>query len=192
MDPINILLGLNVIATFGAHYSGAKTGFRSAVGAVKEKPRTGLQKIPVYLSTLTLVAVILGVFKIGTLEYLPEYETVRIIGLVFFLLFSWIQVFSVKALGESYSQEILILKNHKLVTGGIFSIVRHPQYLSQMLMDIGAAVALMSYIVLPLAVIEIPFLIMRAVMEEKLLEKYFREEFSAYKKKSGFIIPFIG
>src|SRR5512146_2064354 len=107
MDPINILLGLNVIATFGAHYSGAKTGFRSAVGAVKEKPRTALQKAPVYLSTLTLVAVILGVFKIGTIEYLPEYETVRIIGLVFFLLFSWIQVFSVKALGESYSQEIL-------------------------------------------------------------------------------------
>jgi len=192
MDPINILLGLNVIATFGAHYSGAKKGFRSAVGAAKEKPKTPLQTIPVYLSTLTLVAVILGIFQIGTLGYLPDYRMIRIIGLIFFLVFSWIQVLAVKALGESYSQEILILKDHKLVTTGIFRIVRHPQYLAQVLMDLGAAAALLSYIVLPLAIIEIPLLIMRAAMEEKLLAKYFRDDFTAYKKKSGFIIPFIG
>lgn len=192
MDPINILLGLNVIATFGAHYSGAKTGFRSAVGAAKERPKSGLQKLPVYLSTLALIAVILGIFKIGTMDYLPSYETARIVGLIFFLVFSWVQVLSVKTMGENYSQEILILKNHKLVTTGIFSVVRHPQYLSQILMDLGAAAALLSYIVLPIALLEIPFLIMRAVMEEKLLVKYFKDEFTAYKKKSGFIIPFIG
>jgi len=192
MDPINILLGLNIIATFGAHYSGAKKGFRSAVGAAKEKPKTALQTVPVYLSTLALIAAILGVFKIGTLEYLPSYESVRIIGLLFYLVFSWIQVFTVKGLGESYSQEILIQKNHKLVTTGIFRIVRHPQYLSQILMDLGAGVALLSYIVLPIAIIEIPFLIMRALMEERLLAKYFKDDFTAYKKKSGFIIPFIG
>ena len=192
MDPINILLGLNVIATFGAHYSGAKKGFRSAVGAAKEKPKGYLQTIPVYLSTLTLVAVILGVFRIGTIEYLPSYETFRVIGLIFYIVFSWLQVLSVKTLGESYSQEIIILKNHELVTKGIFSIVRHPQYLTQILMDLGAAAALLSYFVLPLAVIEIPLLVMRATVEEKLLTKYFGEEFTAYKKKSGFIIPFIG
>ena len=192
MDPINILIGLNVIATFGAHYSGAKKGFRSAVGAAREKPKSALQTIPVYLSTLTLVAVILGIFQIGTLEYLPSYETARITGLIFFLVFSWIQVISVKALGENYSQEIIILKDHKLVTTGIFRMVRHPQYLAQILMDLGAAAALLSYIVLPLVVIEVPLLVMRAVMEERLLAKYFKDDFAAYKKKSGFLFPFIG
>jgi protein-S-isoprenylcysteine O-methyltransferase Ste14 len=192
MDPINILVGLNVIATFGAHYSGAKKGFRSAVGAAKEKPKSFLQTVPVYLSTLSLVAIILGVFKIGTLEYIPAYEMIRIIGLIVFIVFSWIQVFSIKTLGENYSQEIVILKNHKLVTNGIFRIIRHPQYLSQVLMDLGAAVALLSYVVFPLAIIEIPFLIMRASLEEKMLEKYFKDDFKSYKKKSGFFIPFIG
>ena len=192
MDPINILVGLNVIATFGAHYSGAKKGFRSAVGAAKEKPKSFLQTVPVYLSTLSLVAIILGVFKIGTLEYIPTYEMIRIIGLIVFIVFSWIQVLSIKTLGENYSQEIVILKNHKLVTNGIFRIIRHPQYLSQVLMDLGAAVALLSYVVFPLAIIEIPFLIMRASLEEKMLEKYFKDDFKSYKKKSGFFIPFIG
>lgn len=191
MDPINILLGLNLVATFGAHYSGAKTGFRSVVGAAKEKPKSILQYIPVYLSTLTLIAIILGVFKTGTLEYLPSYETARIIGLICFLVFSWIQIISIKTLSENYSQDIIILKNHKLVTRGIFGIIRHPQYFAQILMDLGAAVALLSYIVLPLAVIEIPLLIMRASMEDRLLAKHFKDEFTAYKKKSGFFIPFI-
>jgi len=95
MDPINILVGLNVAATFGAHYSGAKRGLRSAIGAAKEKPKSYLQTVPVYLSTITLIGIILGVFQVGTLEYLPSYEPIRIIGLCFFLVFSWIQILSV-------------------------------------------------------------------------------------------------
>ncbi len=192
MDPINIIVGLNVVATFGAHYSGTKRDFRSKVGAAKEKPKSYLQSWPVYLSTLTLIGIILGIFQTGTLEYLPSYQPVRIIGLFFFLIFSWIQVLCVKTLAESYSQEVLIHKDHILVTGGIFRFVRHPQYLSQMLMDLGAAAALLSYVVLPIALIEIPFLVMRAVMEEKLLEKHFKDDYKEYKKKSGFFIPFIG
>jgi len=192
MDPINIIIGLNIIATFGAHYSGAKKGFRTAIGESREKPKSSLQTWPVYLSTLSLVTIILGVFKIGTLEYLSSYQTLRITGMVFFIVFSWIQILSVKTLGESYSQDVLILKNHKLVTKGVFKTIRHPQYLSQILMDLGAAAALLSYFVLPVAIIEIPFLIMRARLEEKLLEKYFKNEFAEYKKKSGFILPFVG
>jgi protein-S-isoprenylcysteine O-methyltransferase Ste14 len=61
-----------------------------------------------------------------------------------------------------------------------------------MLMDLGAAVALLSYMVLPLAVIEIPLLILRANLEERLLAKYFKDEFIEYKKKSGYLLPFIG
>lgn len=192
MDPINIIVGLNIIATFGAHYSGAKKGFRTAVGASREKPKSYLQTIPVYLSTLALVAIILGVFKIGTIEYLPSDYTIRLSGLIVFILFSWVQILSIKTLGENYSQEILILRDHKLVTNGIFGIIRHPQYLSQILMDIGAAIALLSYLVLPVALIEIPLLIMRGKLEEKLLAKYFKNEFTDYKRKSGFILPFIG
>jgi protein-S-isoprenylcysteine O-methyltransferase Ste14 len=192
MDPINIFVGLNIIATFGAHYSGAKKGFRTTVGAFREKPKSYLQTVPVYLSTLSLVAIILGVFKIGTLEYTLSDETLRLIGMVIFLIFSWIQILSIKTLGENYSQDVLILKDHTLVTKGIFRIIRHPQYLSQILMDLGAVAALLSWIVLPLAIIEIPLVIMRGKLEEKLLAKYFKNEFADYKKKSGFILPFIG
>lgn len=192
MDPVNIIILLNVIATFGANVTGAKRGLKSTLSEVKEKPNTFLQKFPPVLSMLSLVALIIAVFQIGTLEYLEEYNTIRYIGLAVYLVFSWIQVWAFKTLGDNYSQEIMIKKKHELVTKGPFKMIRHPQYLCQILLDIGATAATLSYIVGGFALLEIPIYIMRASMEDKLLAKHFAEQFSEYKKKSGFMIPFIG
>jgi len=192
MDPINIIILLNIIGTFGANVTGAKRGLKSTVSEIKEKPKTFLQKFPPILSMLSLVALILAVFQIGTLEYLNEYNVIRYIGLAVYLVFSWIQVWSFKTLGDNYSQEVIIKKNHELVTKGPFKIIRHPQYLCQILLDLGATAATLGYIVGFLALIEIPIYILRASLEDNLLAKYFAEKFSDYKKKSGFMIPFIG
>ncbi|MCU0333384.1 MAG: isoprenylcysteine carboxylmethyltransferase family protein [Ignavibacteriaceae bacterium] len=192
MDPINIIISLNIIATFGANVTGAKRGLKSTVSEVKEKPKTFLQKFPPVVSMLSLVALILAVFQIGTLDYLEEYSVIRYIGLAVYLVFSWVQVWSFKTLGDNYSQDIMIKKNHELITKGPFKIIRHPQYLCQILLDLGATAATFGYIVGFLALVEIPIYIMRASLEDKLLAKYFSEKFSDYKKKSGFMIPFIG
>lgn len=192
MDPINIIAGLNLIATFGANITGAKKGLKSTVTVAKEKPDTFLQKIPLVISVITLIFFILSIFQVGTISYKPEYQTIRTVGLIVYLVFSWIQIFAFKALGDNYSQEVLIYRHHKLVTKGPFRVIRHPQYLSQILMDLGAAVATLSFLVFPLAIIEIPVLIMRAVLEDNLLNKNFKDEFIKYKSKSGFMLPFIG
>jgi protein-S-isoprenylcysteine O-methyltransferase Ste14 len=192
MDPINIIILMNIAATFGANISGAKKGLKSKVAAIREKPKSFLQKFPLVLSTTTLIVLILGTFQIGTLEYLKEHNAIRLIGLPVYLIFSWVQVWSFKALGDSYSQDIVIKKDHKLVTSGPFRFIRHPQYFSQILINIGGTAATLSFVLGALTLIEIPVYIMRALMEDKLLSKHFKEEFSAYKKKSGFMIPFIG
>lgn len=192
MDPINIIIGLNIIATFGANIGGAKKGIKDKVGVFKDKPKTYLQTLPLVFSTLTLILLIISIFQIGTLEYKTEYQTIRILGLVFYLAFSWVQIWAYKTLGENYSQDIAIKKDHQLVTKGPFKVIRHPQYLSQILLDIGAATATLSFILAPLALVQIPFLFMRANLEDKLLEKHFSENFKNYKKKTGQIFPFIG
>jgi len=192
MDPINIIILLNVIGTFGANVTGAKRGLKSKVSEVKEKPKTFLQKFPPLISAISLIALVFAVFQIGTLDYIEEFNSIRYIGLVVYLVFSWIQVWSFKTLGDNYSQDIMIKKNHELIMKGPFKIIRHPQYMCQILLDLGAAVATLSYLVGFLALIEIPIYIMRASAEDKLLSKYFAERFSEYKKKSGFMFPFIG
>ena len=192
MDPVNIIVLLNIIATFGANVSGAQHGLKSKVMVAKEKPKTYLQKLPLVLSALTIITLVIATFQIGTLEYIENLNPVRYSGLLIYLVFSWFQIWAFKTLGENYSQDIMIKKDHQLVTKGPFKIIRHPQYLSQILLDLGASAATLSYLVFALTIIEIPFIIMRAIVEEKMMEKYFGNSFSEYKKKSGFIIPFIG
>ncbi|MCX6151096.1 MAG: isoprenylcysteine carboxylmethyltransferase family protein [Ignavibacteriales bacterium] len=182
------------MATFGANFSGAAKGIKTSLTNVKERPKTFLQKLPPNLSVVILVLVIASIFQLGTLDY-SKYQSFfnfRLVGLIVYLIFSWFQIWAYKSMGENYSNEIIIMKIHKLVKSGPFKIVRHPYYLGQILTDLGGAVALLSYTVFPLVIIEIPLLIMRAIFEERLMAKHFKDEFTAYKKKSGFLIPFIG
>ena len=195
MDPINLLVGLNLFVSMSANLTAAKKGLRTKFTGAKEKPISYLQKIPPNIAALVLVLLILGVFKIFTLsaEYEEQFFNLRVIGLVVFLVFSWVQVYAFKSLGENYAQDIVIFKNHELHKKGLYGIIRHPQYLSQILSDMGAAVALLSYVAFPvILLVEIPLFILRARYEDQLLEKHFGDEFKAYKKKTGFMIPFIG
>ena len=192
MDPINIIIGLNIIATFGANIGAAKKGVKDKLGISKDKPKTYLQTLPLYLSTVTLAVLIVSLFQVGTLEYKMENQTLRIIGLIVYLTFSWIQIWATKVLGDNYSQDIVIKKDHHLITSGPFKFIRHPQYLSQFLLDAGGAVATLSFVLAPLALLQIPFLILRASLEDILLEKHFGENFRNYKKKSGMFFPFVG
>jgi len=192
MDPINIIIGLNIIATFGANIGAAKKGVKDKLGISKDKPKTYLQTLPLYLSTVTLAVLIVSLFQVGTLEYKMENQTLRIIGLVVYLTFSWIQIWATKVLGDNYSQDIVIKKDHHLITSGPFKFIRHPQYFSQFLLDTAGAVATLSFVLAPLALIQIPLLFLRASLEDKLLEKHFGENFRNYKKKSGMFFPFVG
>jgi len=196
MDPtINILVAINLFVSTSANISGAKKGMKSKMTKVVEKPKSFLQKMPPNIAALVLVLTIFAIFNLGTFsdEIKNQYTEWRIAGLILFVVFSWVQVVAYKSLGNFYSQDVVIFKNHELKTNGYYSIIRHPQYMSQIISDLGVGIALMGYLIIPLVIfVEIPLFIMRAKLEDNLLKKHFKDEFEDYKKKSGFIIPFIG
>ncbi len=193
MDAINIITGVALIFSLYANSAATKGGLKGVVTKSEKKPKTYLQKIPLNISALILVLQILGLFQIGTLELGDDLLTIRIIGLFVFILFSWLQVQSFKNLKENYSQEIVIKKNHNLVTTGFHKTIRHPQYLSQVISDLGLGIAICGYLVVPLVLfVELPLFILRARKEEELLQSYFGDKFDEYKKRSSFMIPFIG
>ncbi|MBA4405972.1 hypothetical protein C0389_01730 [bacterium] len=194
-NAINILVAINLMVSMSANYSGAKKGFKTSITKVVERPVSFLQKFPPNVAVLVLIFTIISIFKLGTLpeEYESELFGLRIAGLIMFVIFSWLQVFAYKSLGNSYAQDVVIMKEHKLYTSGIYKFIRHPQYLSQLLSDLGAGLALLSYLVIPVVIlVELPLFIMRAALEDRLLKKHFGDEYSVYKKRSGFMIPFIG
>ncbi|MEN8191391.1 MAG: isoprenylcysteine carboxylmethyltransferase family protein [Bacteroidota bacterium] len=193
MDAINIISGIAILFSLFANSTTTKGGLKGAVTKNEKKPKTYLQKTPLNISALVLILQILGLFQIGTLEYESGLTIIRIVGLSVFILFSWLQVLSFKNLKENYSQEIVIKKNHNLITTGLHKVIRHPQYVSQIISDLGLGIALCSYFSVPtILILELPLFILRAKKEEELLKSYFGEKFDEYKKNSSFMIPFIG
>jgi protein-S-isoprenylcysteine O-methyltransferase Ste14 len=135
---------------------------------------------------------IIWLFPIGAISYHPEYATFRLPTAGIYIVCSWLQVLAYKQLGDSYSQEIVIFRNHTLVQKGLYGIVRHPQYALQIITDVALVVALINYVAAPFVLAEIPLFIMRASFEDKLMQRTFPEEYTNYKSKTGFMIPFIG
>jgi len=194
-NAINILVAINLLVSMSANFSGARKGLKTSITKVVERPVSFLQKFPPNVAALVLIFTIISIFNLGTMtgDYEPKLFAVRIVGLIMFVVFSWLQVLAYKSLGNSYAQDVVIMKEHKLMTDGIYKFIRHPQYLCQLLSDLGAGLALLSYIVVPVVIlIELPLFIMRAALEDRLLKKHFGDEYYAYKKRSGFMIPFIG
>ncbi|MEW6508712.1 MAG: isoprenylcysteine carboxylmethyltransferase family protein [Bacteroidota bacterium] len=195
MDPINFILAIILFVSISANWGGAKKGLKTSITKVIEKPKSFLQKSPPTVSALILIMIILGIFGIGTVSINNnnQFQIIRIIGLICFALFSWLQIVAYRSLGDSYAPDIVVLKNHKLQTRGVYRFIRHPQYLGQLLSDLSAGIALMSFVVVPMVLLlELPLFIIRAYEEEKILTNYFKDEYKSYKKKSGFFLPFVG
>ncbi len=195
MDPVNILVLIALVSFTAANYSGSKSSLKSKVSAVSRRASGWLQTVPPNILALSSLLQFLGVFPIVNTWYLiPEPDqTLRVVFFFLFVLFSWFQLKSFKSLGSSYSTEIVIFKDHKLVTTGPYSAVRHPQYLSQLLADLFAGLAIMSSPVIILSLfVSFPLLVMRGKKEEELLAANFKESYETYRKKSGFFLPFTG
>jgi protein-S-isoprenylcysteine O-methyltransferase Ste14 len=71
------------------------------------------------------------------------------------------------------------------MTKGIYSKIRHPMYLGQLLMAVGLPVFAEGLVTLCLSIVWIAQLIFWKLLEEKqLLEKY--PEYISYKKRTWF------
>lgn len=82
--------------------------------------------------------------------------------------------------------------SERLVSGGPYRVVRHPVYLAMLIMCLGLAVGLRSWLGIALSIIVFfPTAVWRAKLEEAVLGKKFGEEWRAYRQRSHFIVPFI-
>lgn len=105
-------------------------------------------------------------------------DWIRYLGLVFFLLGVFLFVFShVKLRGFE--------DKGRLITRGIYLKIRNPMYLGFMIWIIGFPVFTQSLITLASSAIWISLIMYWKILEEKELEKKYRE-YSEYKKKTWF------
>lgn len=187
---INLIIIINIVLTFSANIPLAGKAFKKKLQPVLTKANSYLQSVPKTISTIILFMIILGLFEIGKVSIENEImNIIRIISAALYVLFSWIQIYSIRHLDEFYSPDIVIYKGHQLIEKGFYRITRHPIYLSQILQDLFAGIALLSIPVLIVTLfVEIPLYIKRANLEEKFLEGNVKD-YSEYKRRVGKWIP---
>jgi len=117
---------------------------------------------------------------------------VAYIGIIFLIIGGIIMVTSRIQLGRYGTPVVHTGEEHKLVTKGLYKIVRHPMYFGAILMMLGPYIAFRSLFVLIATVISyIPLMRARIKIEEETLIGTFGEEYKKYIRQTKKLIPFI-
>ena len=116
-------------------------------------------------------------------------ETVRWIGVALYAAGGVLRLWPVFVLGRRFSGLVAIQPGHTLVTGGIYSVIRHPSYLGLLAGSFGWALAFRSGVGLVLAALMIFPTIGRIRSEEALLREQFGADYDAFCARTSRLIP---
>jgi protein-S-isoprenylcysteine O-methyltransferase Ste14 len=116
-------------------------------------------------------------------------SSARWLGVALFVLGCTLRLWPVFVLGHRFSGLVAIQQNHKLVTSGPYSCIRHPSYLGLLISEAGWSLAFRSTIGLLLTALTLPVLIARVNAEEALLQTYFGAEYEAYRQRTRRFLP---
>jgi protein-S-isoprenylcysteine O-methyltransferase Ste14 len=116
-------------------------------------------------------------------------DSVRWLGVALFLAGGVLRIYPVYVLGDRFSGLVAIQPGHRLVTGGIFGVIRNPSYLGMVVNSLGWGLAFRTWVGVLLAAALLPPLISRIRAEERLLRSEFGAEYDAYCARTWRLIP---
>ena len=142
------------------------------------------------LVALPLVYAIFDTFDFAERPFVPW---IAWVGVVVQVLFVWLFWRSHKDLGRQWSVTLEIRKNHRLVTEGVFSHVRHPMYSSFWCWAIAQALLLPNWLAGLSGLVTVAWLYFsRVADEEAMMRETFGAEYDAYAARTGRLIPRFG
>jgi protein-S-isoprenylcysteine O-methyltransferase Ste14 len=142
-------------------------------------------------SMLAFLAVIylLIRFRVGT-QVIPQiYYPAAVFGLALVGLGTAVNITGRFALGQNWGNQVIIYEDHKLVTRGVYRIVRHPLYAGLIWMFAGASLVFQNWLALAATMlIFFPGVYYRGKQEEKVLAAQF-PDYVEYRNHTGMFFP---
>jgi protein-S-isoprenylcysteine O-methyltransferase Ste14 len=93
-------------------------------------------------------------------------------------------------LARNWSATLKIRSEHTLVTNGVYRYIRHPMYAAHLLWAIAQGLMLNNWLAgWALLVAFLPFYLVRAPKEERMMLEHFGEEYRDYMSRTGGLIP---
>lgn len=108
--------------------------------------------------------------------------TLACLGLVFL---AWVHI----VLGRFWSAGLVLRDTHRLITHGPYRRVRHPMYSAAMLFFFGVGLVSANLLIILPSLAILALLMLRIPHEEAMLLAQFGEEFRAYRRRTGLLLP---
>jgi len=138
----------------------------------------GIVTVLLIIESIVFAAILLF-YRNLIIRYLDYLGWVLLVLSIYFAL-APVYVFKKKAnvpKGKSY------IHTKAIVDTGVFSIVRHPQYLSMLLVEIGLVIIVQHWLILILSIICIILTYYGILLQDKILVKKFKDDYIEYMKK---------
>jgi protein-S-isoprenylcysteine O-methyltransferase Ste14 len=117
--------------------------------------------------------------------------TVRVLGVALLAVGGTLRVAPMFVLGERFGWPLAPQETHRLVTTGLYRVIRHPSYLGALLGGIGWTLLFRSGPGLLLLLALVPLMAPILHREEALLLSEFGEEYEAYRRRTWRLIPWV-
>jgi len=144
------------------------------------------------LAAFSVIAILIAYFPAYTDRkglWTIDGDSIRWVGVALLTAGGALRIWPVYVLGNRFSGLVAIQRGHKLVTNGIYGVIRNPSYLGLLVSTLGWALAFRSEVGVVLAALMIPPLVARMGAEERLLRAHFGGEYDAYCKRTWRLIP---
>ena len=137
------------------------------------------------------VGLVSAVTLLGVLDPLPEPldAIARLVGIAAVMAAGLLAMWGLRSIGGAMSSQAEIRTDTRLVTTGAFGLVRHPLYLSIILIWAGASVALLSWFMAACTIVLVPLFVARSRLEERLLVDHFGDEYRRYAERVPMLVP---
>ncbi len=191
---LNIVLRTIVVILFVGRYIYWKMEQKKAEKILPKNNR----RISLYELLSRHIFLLIQLLIVAQLIFLPIYQITefvllfQLIGVALVVLGVGICFAARREMSSNWvsGEEYQIKKGQKLVTTGIYALIRHPIYLGFALSFIGGELTAQSY----LFVVFLPYLIsgyMQGKREERLLLTHFGSAYTSYMRKTKMFIPYI-
>jgi len=135
------------------------------------------------VSILFISQIIVGIFLLSSVSQIQILAYIGVVLYIFSgLVFGWLPVIEFRKKGKVREGKSYI-HTTKLVDTGIYSIVRHPQYVTFMLWAIAGVLLFQHWIILLLGIPIFPLTYIDLIKADRDVIDKFGDEYKAYMKK---------
>jgi protein-S-isoprenylcysteine O-methyltransferase Ste14 len=143
------------------------------------------------LTVLSLALAVLPAYLDGLKLWTTDEAVTPYVGLALLAVGGALRLAPVFVLGRRFTGLVAIQEGHRLETGGLYRLIRHPSYAGLLLYTAGFVLVFRCWLGLLLVAGILALLVARMNAEEQLLESEFGEEYATYRRHTWRLMPWI-